>query len=86
MPIDFRKNASVLAAVHAVAKPKQRTPGDPYVAPINLLFVVGESNGTLLEFTGSAKVANGTITGTGSCSTTTPLCQGVTGTFSATLQ
>jgi hypothetical protein len=58
----------------------------PANAPINLLFVVGESNGTVLEFTGSAKVANGTITGTGSCSTTTPLCQGATGTFSANLQ
>jgi hypothetical protein len=31
MPIDFRKNANVLAAVHEVAKPKQRTPSDPYV-------------------------------------------------------
>jgi hypothetical protein len=58
----------------------------PANAPINLLFVVGESNGTVLEFTGSATVANGTITGTGSCSTTTPLCQGATGTFSANLQ
>jgi hypothetical protein len=58
----------------------------PANAPINLLFVVGESNGTVLEFTGSATVANGTITGTGSCSTSTPLCQGATGTFSANLQ
>jgi hypothetical protein len=31
MPIDFRKNANVLAAVQAIAKPKQRTPSDPYV-------------------------------------------------------
>jgi hypothetical protein len=31
MPIDFRKNANVLAAVHEVATPKQRTPSDPYV-------------------------------------------------------
>lgn len=58
----------------------------PANAPINLLFVVGESNGTVLEFTGSATVANGTITGTGSCSTSTTLCQGATVTFSAKLQ
>ena len=58
----------------------------PANAPINLLFVVGESNGTVLEFTGSATVANGTMKGTGSCSTSTPLCQGATGTFSANLQ
>ncbi len=31
MSIDFRKNANVLAAVQTTAKPKQRTPSDPYV-------------------------------------------------------
>jgi|ERR1051325_2379812 hypothetical protein len=31
MSIDFRKNANVLAAVQAFAKPKERTPIDPYV-------------------------------------------------------
>jgi hypothetical protein len=31
MTIDFRKNANVLAAVQEFAKPKQRTPSDPYV-------------------------------------------------------
>jgi hypothetical protein len=31
MSIDFRKNANVLTAVHAFARPKQRTPTDPYV-------------------------------------------------------
>lgn len=58
----------------------------PANAPINLLFVVGESDGTVLEFAGSGTMANGTMTGTGSCSTSTPLCQGATGTFSANLQ
>jgi len=57
----------------------------PANAPINLLFVA-ESGGTVLQFTGSATMANGTITGTGSCSTSTPLCQGATATFSANLQ
>ena len=31
MSIDFRKNANLLAAVQTFAKPKQRTPSDPYV-------------------------------------------------------
>lgn len=31
MSIDFRKNANVLAAVQAFAKPKERTPEDPFV-------------------------------------------------------
>jgi hypothetical protein len=31
MSIDFRKNANVLAAVQAFAKPKERTASDPYV-------------------------------------------------------
>jgi hypothetical protein len=31
MSINFRKNANVLTAVQAVAKPKERTPSDPFV-------------------------------------------------------
>jgi hypothetical protein len=31
MPIDFRKNANVLAQLFGLAKPKQRTSADPYV-------------------------------------------------------
>jgi hypothetical protein len=31
MSINFRKNANVLAAVQAVAEPKERTPRDPFV-------------------------------------------------------
>ena len=31
MPIDFQKNANLLAAVHALAKPKERPPSDSYV-------------------------------------------------------
>ena len=53
---------------------------------INLLFVLGESNGTFIEFTGSGTVANGTMTGSGSCSTNTPLCQGMSATFTGTTQ
>jgi len=58
----------------------------PAGAKFNLLFVAGDMNGTLVEFTGSGTVSNGTITGTGSCSPSTPMCQGVTGTFSGTQQ
>ena len=58
----------------------------PTNSTINLLFVLGEANGSFVEFTGSATVANGTMTGTGSCSTSTPMCQGISATFSATPQ
>jgi hypothetical protein len=58
----------------------------PANAAINLLFVVGDSNGNFLQFTGTATVANDAMKGTGSCSISTPLCQGATGTFSANLQ
>jgi len=51
---------------------------------IRLLFVLGEANGSFVEFTGSATVANGKMTGTGSCSTNTPMCQGISATFSGT--
>jgi hypothetical protein len=58
----------------------------PANATFNLLFVLGEKNGSFIEFTGSGTVANGTMTGTGSCSPSTPMCQGLSGTFSGTLQ
>jgi hypothetical protein len=58
----------------------------PDNSTINLLFVLGEANGNFVEFTGSATVANGKMTGTGSCSTNTPMCQGMSATFSATPQ
>jgi hypothetical protein len=35
---------------------------------------------------GSGAVTNGTMTGTGSCSTNTPMCQGMSVTFSGTQQ
>jgi hypothetical protein len=56
----------------------------PSNAPLNLLFVLGEKNGTFIEFTGSGTVANSTMTGTGSCSPNTPMCQGISATFSGT--
>jgi hypothetical protein len=56
----------------------------PANTTINLLFVVG-SNSTVLQFTGTATIANGTMKGSGSCSASTPMCQGATGTFSATV-
>ena len=58
----------------------------PDNSTINLLFVLGEKNGNFIEFTGSGTVAKGTMTGSGSCSTSTPLCQGVSATFSGTEQ
>ena len=58
----------------------------PTNGSFNLLFVAGDASGNFVEFTGSGTVANGTMTGTGSCSSSTPLCQGMSGTFSGTLQ
>ena len=57
----------------------------PAGATFNLLFVAGDKNGNVVEFTGSGTVAGGTLTGTGSCSPSTPLCQGVSATFSGKL-
>jgi len=58
----------------------------PANGTINVLFVAGDASGNFVEFTGSGTVSNGTMTGTGSCSASTPLCQGMSGTFSGTLQ
>ena len=58
----------------------------PANATINLLFVLGDANGNVVEFTGSGTVTNGTMTGTGSCSTNTSVCQGMSATFSGTEQ
>jgi hypothetical protein len=58
----------------------------PANSTANLLFALGDSNGNVVEFTGSATVVNGMMTGTGSCSTNTPICQGGTATFSGTQQ
>jgi hypothetical protein len=58
----------------------------PANAAFSLLFVAGYGNGDFVEFTGSGTVNNGALTGTGSCSPSTPVCQGASGTFSATLQ
>jgi hypothetical protein len=58
----------------------------PANGSMNLLFVLGESNGTFVEFTGSGTVSNGMMTGSGTCSTATPLCQGTSATFTGTLQ
>ena len=58
----------------------------PANSTLNLLFVLGEKNGTFIEFTGSGTVANGTITGSGTCSPSTPMCQGMSATFSGNQQ
>ena len=57
----------------------------PENATFTILGVQANSTG-FVEFTGTGTVANGTMTGTASCSTNTPLCQGVSASFSGTLQ
>ena len=58
----------------------------PANGAFNVMFVAGDASGSFVEFTGSGTVSNGTLTGTGSCSSSTPLCQGLSGTFSGTFQ
>jgi hypothetical protein len=58
----------------------------PANAPFNLVFVSGDAHGDFVEFTGSGTVGDGTLTGTGACSSSSPLCQGMTATFSGTEQ
>src|SRR5437773_5127050 len=55
-------------------------------AAFNLILVAGDNNGNFVEGTASGTVGNGSMTGTGSCSSNTPVCQGVSGTFSANHQ
>ncbi|MCU1250097.1 MAG: hypothetical protein JWQ49_3126 [Edaphobacter sp.] len=63
-------------------------PSDPVSsgATLNLVFVAGNRNGNFVKFTGSGTITNGVMAGTGSCSTSTPICDGVTGTFSGSKQ
>jgi hypothetical protein len=58
----------------------------PTNGTFSLLFVAGDAMGNFVEFTGSGTVSNGKMTGTGSCSASTPLCQGMSATFSGTFQ
>jgi len=58
----------------------------PADGTFNLLFVAGGASGNFVEFTGSGTVSNDKMTGTGSCSSSTPMCQGLSGTFSGTFQ
>jgi hypothetical protein len=57
----------------------------PANATANLLFVTADGS-NFVEFTGSGTVTNGKLTGTGSCSADTPVCQGVSVTLTGTLQ
>lgn len=57
----------------------------PANATFNILGVQANSTG-FVEFTGTGTIANGTMTGTASCSPNTPLCQGLSAAFSGTLQ
>jgi hypothetical protein len=44
----------------------------PANGTLDLLFVAGDASGNFVEFTGNGTVSNGTMTGTGSCSSSTP--------------
>jgi hypothetical protein len=52
----------------------------------NLLFIAADQSLNFVEFVGGGTSANGTISGAGGCSPSTPICQGESATFSATLQ
>ncbi len=53
-------------------------------APIDLLFVEADDYGDVSVFNGTGAVANGTMSGTWVCNTDSPVCAGLSGTFSAT--
>lgn len=57
----------------------------PTNATINMIFVSGSKH-DLVEFIGNATIANGKVTGTGSCSANTPICQDAIATFSGIQQ
>ena len=58
----------------------------PANGTFNLVFVAGGASGNFIEFTGSGTVSSGKMTGAGSCSASTPMCQGMSAAFSGTLQ
>jgi hypothetical protein len=76
----FSKNTGQGVLIGVAANPV------PANGTINLLFVAGFASGDFVEFTGSGTVSNGTMTGTGSCSSSTSMCQGMSATFSGTFQ
>jgi hypothetical protein len=57
----------------------------PANSTFNILGVVANNAG-VVEFTCTGTVTNGTMTGTAACSSNTPMCQGVSASFSGTLQ
>jgi hypothetical protein len=57
----------------------------PANGTFNLLFV-SAIGANFVEFTGNGTVTNGTMKGSGSCSASTSLCQGLSATFSGTEQ
>jgi hypothetical protein len=59
-------------------------PSDPVPvdATFTMLFVAGDWKGNIVEFVGTGKLMNGSMSGTGSCSSNTPICQGMRGKFS----
>jgi hypothetical protein len=75
---DKNKQEGILIGVSANPVPDGGT--------FNLLFVAGDKNGNFVEGTASGTIRNGSMTGTGSCSSNTPMCQGVSGTFSGNHQ
>jgi|HubBroStandDraft_5_1064220.scaffolds.fasta_scaffold15102_3 hypothetical protein len=58
----------------------------PSGGTFNLLFIDADQSLNFIEFTGSGTVSNGMMKGSGSCSSSTPMCQGATGTFSGSPQ
>jgi hypothetical protein len=53
-------------------------------ASIDLLFAEADQFGDAAVFGGTGTVSNGTITGTWSCNSASPVCFGLSGTFSGT--
>ena len=56
----------------------------PDNSSLNLLFVEADQFGDAAVFEGKGTVASGTMTGTWSCDSNSPICSGLNGTFSGT--
>lgn len=54
--------------------------------PVDLLFVEADQYGDVAVFNGNGTIINGTMTGTWTCNSASPVCSGLSGTFSGTKQ
>ena len=79
-PITLAKKSGVGLLVGVPSNPV------PDNSTVNLVFVSTVYGAAFAEFTGTGTIAGGKLSGTGTCSTASPICKGATASFTATLQ